>query len=411
VLDMGARDLAPLADLPHTAAYVGSGSSAREQQVRLLKHLRAELDRRRTTPGPHRRTVVLIDGLAALKDEYDDFEGIRLLEGLYRAYADGPEVGLWTAATTSRAKAVPSAMDEVTTQKWLFRLADTYDYAAAGVPARMAPAAVPGRCVLSGSLLHAHVATPATPLADAVATVSQRWGDVAAKPTLIGQLPEQVAVADLGVAAALDEEPWRIPVGVRESDLAPALLEVYEGEHVLVAGPARSGRSTTLLTIAEALRTAPRPPTVWGLCNRRSPLATADLDKVAVGTEGVAALLASARVHNGPLVLLVDDAEKYDDSDQAIAGLLTARPHDLLVVAAGRSDDLRSLYSHWTKTVRKSRCGILLQPNIDYDGDLLGATLPRRSPVAVTAGRGYISSGGTLEFLQTAQPSRPGTDS
>ena len=137
VLDLGSRDLAPLANLPHTAAYVGSGAASREQQVRLLKFVRAELDRRRATPGPHRRTVVLIDGLAALKDEYDDFEGIKLLEGLYRAYSDGPEVGLWCAATTTRAKAVPSAMDEVTTQKWLFRLADQYDYAAAGVPAEV----------------------------------------------------------------------------------------------------------------------------------------------------------------------------------------------------------------------------------------------------------------------------------
>ena len=47
MLDLGTRDLAPLADLPHTAAYVGAGSGAREQQVRFLKYLRQELDRRR----------------------------------------------------------------------------------------------------------------------------------------------------------------------------------------------------------------------------------------------------------------------------------------------------------------------------------------------------------------------------
>ena len=107
VLDMGSRDLAPLAGLPHTAAYVGSGSGTREQQVRLLKYLRAELDRRRAQPGGHRRTVLLLDGLAALKEEYDDFDGLQFLEGLYRAYADGPDVGLWIACATTRAKAVP----------------------------------------------------------------------------------------------------------------------------------------------------------------------------------------------------------------------------------------------------------------------------------------------------------------
>ena len=74
------------------------------------------------------------------------------------------------------------------------------------------------------------------------------------------------------------------------------------------------------------------------------------------------------------------------------------------MVAAGRSDDLRSLYSHWTRTVRKSRAGVLLQPNVDYDGELLGVTLPRRSPVAMTVGRGYLASGGAVELLQAAGP-------
>src|SRR5690606_36650368 len=117
VLDMGSGDLRPLADLPHTAGYVGSGSGAREQQVRLLRYLRSELDRRKAGGTGHRRTVVLIDGLAALREEYQDFEGIALMESMYRAYTDGPELGLHFAVATTRAKSVPPAIDEVTTQK------------------------------------------------------------------------------------------------------------------------------------------------------------------------------------------------------------------------------------------------------------------------------------------------------
>ena len=75
VLDMGSRDLEPLAALPHTVAYVGSGSGARGAAGPV-----PEAPARRAGPapcrsGPHRRTVVLIDGLAALRDEFDDFEG------------------------------------------------------------------------------------------------------------------------------------------------------------------------------------------------------------------------------------------------------------------------------------------------------------------------------------------------
>ena len=48
-------------------------------------------------------------------------------------------------------------------------------------------------------------------------------------------------------------------------------------------------------------------------------------------------MLAQLRVHSGPLVLLVDDAEGIDDADGAIAGLLGAGRPDLHVVAAARA--------------------------------------------------------------------------
>ena len=83
----------PLADLPHTSAYVGSGAGAGELQARMLRYLRTELDRRRAAPGG-RRAVVLLDGLAALRDEYQDFEGQQLLDALYRVYAEGPALGI-----------------------------------------------------------------------------------------------------------------------------------------------------------------------------------------------------------------------------------------------------------------------------------------------------------------------------
>lgn len=409
VLDLGSRDLAPLGDLPHCVAYVGSGSAAREQQIRLLKWARAELDRRRTTPGPHRRTVVLIDGLAALRDEYTDFEGLELLSGLYRAYADGPEVGLWFATATSRAKAIPGAMEEVTTQKWLFRLADAYDYAASGIRPAEAPAHVAGRCVLAETHLQTHVATPGQPLAAAVAEVSARWGQPARKADVVGQLPESVSVTELGATAALTHEPTRIPVGIRESDLSVGYLELYEGEHALIAGPARSGKSTTLLALAEAVKTGDSggvPVQLWAVGNRRSPLGASTLfDRVATGPEDIPALVAAARMQKGRVVVMIDDAERLEDSDASISGLIAANLPGLHLIVAGRSDDLRTMYSHWTKLVRKSRSGLLLLPNPDYDGELLGAAVPRKPPVAMSPGRGYLCTGGASSFVQCASPS------
>lgn len=402
VLDMGPGDLAPLAQLPHTTAYVGSGAGAGELQTRFLRHLRVELERRRAAPGG-RRAVVLIDGLAALRDEYQDFEGQQLLDALYRVYAEGPALGISFAVSTTRAKAVPSAMDEVTTQKWMFRLADPYDYASIGVRPKDVPPPVPGRFIDSTMRLQSHVATPDVPLAEAVARIAETRPGSSRKASAVGRLPDAVLVDELGAGAVFAGEPWRIPIGIAEDDLQPASVEVYDGEHVLIAGPARSGKSSVLLAVAELARTAEGVrPAVWAICDRRSPLASGSFDRIAVGPDEVPALLAGLRLERGPVLLLIDDAERFEDGDQAIATLLTTERPGLCVVAAGRSADLRSMYSHWTRSVRKSRCGVLLQPDVDYDGELLGVTLPRRAPVALTVGRGYAASGGAVRLVQTA---------
>jgi S-DNA-T family DNA segregation ATPase FtsK/SpoIIIE len=355
IVDLGSRELQALERLPHTVAYVGTGAGAKEQQARFLRHLHTELESRRAGSGTRRRAVVLLDGLASLRDEFQDFEGQQLLALLYRAYADGPALGLSFAVSTTRAKAVPSAMNEVTLQKWLFRLADAYDYSSLGVRGKEVPAALPGRCVDPRTSLQMHVATPGIGVEAAVERVRQRWAHAAVKTPAIRRLPSSVTMVELGVEPRLETEPWLIPVGMREADLSPAFLEIYEGEHALIAGPARSGKSTLLLALAAALRgaaTSRGPAQVWGICDRRSPLALAELDRVAVGTDEVPALLASLRLERGPVFLLIDDAERFEDADQSIAGVVTSGQSGLCVIGAGRAADLRGLYSHWTRTLR-----------------------------------------------------------
>ena len=102
--------------------------------------------------------------------------------------------------------------------------------------------------------------------------------------------------------------------------------------------------------------------------------------------------------------LLVDDAELIDDPDQLLTRGLTSAVPGLRVVAAGRPDALRSGYGHWTQLVRRSRLGVLLQPDLLVDGDLLGVTLPRHRPVPRLPGRGYLVADGRVEMIQLARP-------
>lgn len=407
ILDAGARDLAPLAELPHTVAYVGTGAGGKEQQARFLRYLRTELERRRASSGQLRRTVVFIDGLASIRDEFQDYEGQQLLDGLYRAYAEGPELGLWFAVSTTRSKAIPSAIDEVTTQKWLFRLADPYDYSAAGIRPKEAPAAVPGRCVIASSKLQAHIATPAVPLGEAVSTVTARWAGAERKRSVVGRLPDDISLPELNAAAVVHSEPWRIPVGIAEEDLEPAYLESYEDEHILIAGPARSGKSTLLLAIAQSLRAAEAPENpvaIWGICSKRSPLQAAQLDRLAINSADIPGMIADARMQRSTLVILIDDAESLEDPDQSLNNLIAQCPPRVRIIAAGRSADIRQQYGGWTKLLRRGRCGVLLQPDVDFDGEMLAANLPRRSPVPLTTGRGYACAGGVARLVQTMSP-------
>jgi S-DNA-T family DNA segregation ATPase FtsK/SpoIIIE len=103
-------------------------------------------------------------------------------------------------------------------------------------------------------------------------------------------------------------------------------------------------------------------------------------------------------------VLLVDDAELLDDQAAVLATLLATPRPDLLVVAAGRNDGLRGQYGSWLRRVRMSRAGLLLQPDADLDGDLLGVRLPRRPLVRFGPGRGYLVEGGAAEVVQVAMP-------
>ena len=403
--DYGAGDLAPLDGLAHCGSVILAAD--RERQMRLIRHLRAELDRRRSAAaGSSPRIVVLIDNLAGMRAEFDDIEGLELMDALTRVYADGREAGICFAVSTDRLGTVPGPWAAVTTQKWLFRLPDPYDYVSAGLARRNVPAAIAGRAVMAPSGLQIQVGQPTPSVAAAVSEVAARWPAAVRRVHPIGLLPAEVSFASLGATSRLSGEPWHIPIGVRESDLGVAELVLYEGEHALVAGPARSGKSTALWTIAESLRSGQGGVYIAGAGGRRSPLRECPfVERYArVGGEATA-MFASMRTVSGPVVVLIDDAEDFDDGDGAIAALLSTAHPDLHVIVAGRSESLRSMYGHWTKAVARSKTGVLLRPNIDFDGDLLGAPLPRRAPVRMVVGRGYAVNSGEVEVVQVGMAS------
>ena len=326
--------------------------------------------------------------------------------------ADGPPLGVVTVATADRPGAVPAAMSALFPQKLVFRLADAYDYAMVGLAARDVPRLGPGRAVDVGTRREVQVGVPGNGGLAAAVAAAGRWahgrGGEGHRPRPVVTLPEHVALAEVAGAAELGGDEWVIPVGMGDTALSPVGLRLGEGDHALVAGPARSGKSTALSTVA-AVVAGHRPDVVLtAVALRRSPLRLVDgVARLVTEEAGVPATMAAVARDPAPQLVLVDDADAVGDPSGSLASLFALRRPDVHVVAAGRADVLRTAYGHWVVEVRRSRQGLALRPQVELDGELWQTVLPRRRPAPSGPGRGYLVLEGQVELIQTAAPAVP----
>ena len=396
-LEMGRGTFDAFAGSPATRTVVSSGPDAAEQRSRFIRFLHQELRARQASNGEHEPILIYVDGFTELREEYQDHDGQRLLDLLMRVYADGPSVAMHMAMSVHRAASVPTAIDALTEQRWVFRLPNPHDYAALGIRAADMPADTPGRCIETVSGHHLQIVQPpksveATVRALGAGRRRQHFRDPAAV------MPREVMAASLEALLSLREGALELPIGIDEAGLAPVIAKLRPGQHVLVAGPSRSGKSTLLGALRAVCE---RELGVWVVCPQASPLAIPVDARVAVTTEAISEVVRSLRDRSTPALLIIDDADEIDDERGEIEQLLRQTPAGLTIVAAGHSSRLRQRYGHWSAELRDSRCGLLLQPDVDYDGELLGVRLPRSQPVAMSEGRGYWCEQGQVTLVQS----------
>jgi S-DNA-T family DNA segregation ATPase FtsK/SpoIIIE len=403
VLDFDDQALAPLAGLPHTGGYVGAAE--RERQVRLIRMLQGEIDRRRRLAAADLAAlttvptvVLLIDNYAGFASSFDDPADLAIKSGLGRVIADGPGVGIVSIVAAKQPVDVPAQVSSLIPARLLFRLSDRYEYAGLGAPG-VDPPAQPGRCYESWTGREVHVAAahrdgPAA----AVALVEPRSA-LDRPPAPIGTLPEEVKVSQLVDAAAVFDSEWILPVGIGDAELAPVGFRLGEGDHVVISGPARSGKSTALTTLARVGRAARPDLPVFAVVPRRTPLRECpEVDRVLETVRDLRTLLDGV----GSALVLVDDAAVVDDADGILAELAAQPRPGVHVAAAAAAELLRAAYGHWTAGLRRSRLGLALKPNPASDGDLWQTTLPRRGPAQFGPGRGYLVIEGSCELVQVA---------
>ncbi|MBC7373891.1 MAG: FHA domain-containing protein, partial [Frankiales bacterium] len=346
-VDAGAGGLGALAALPHTGAVVGLDEPARlerllawlveqtaERQALLASAGYASLTEQRadsTEPLPH--LLLLIDRWEALVAAFQDVDAGHVLDQVHRLLREGPAAGLHVLLTADRSGLVGRTTSLIE-QRLVLRMADPGDYAAAGLPTRLVTGSLPpGRGWLcGGEPLVAQVALlPGDPSGAGQAAA---LGALAAGVSAPSLAPHRFEPLPATVALAALPGPG-VVLGVGGDELDPVVLTYPDLENgFLIGGPAGSGRSTALLTVAAGLGDLP----VVAVAPRPSPLRA--LPGCLTGND-VAAL--RAQLGDGRIVLLPDDAELLVDGP--LGPLLEdvvrhARDRGTVVVAAGRTTAL-----------------------------------------------------------------------
>ena len=393
VLDLGRGGLAALEDLPHCGAVV----TAREpdRRARLEARLLSEADRRRRLTHDELAAtplhVLLVDGFASWLEQLDDPATYETFEAVQRLVADAPGLRMAVVGSVPRPGAVRGAVAAAVEHHLLHRLADPGEVAALGLRPAAVPDLPPGRAVRpDGSLLQVgHVAD----LPAAVAEVALRTPVPARAPAPVGVLPARVAPTGLGARLRREDGVWHVPVGIDAMSLEPVGWDLHIGDHAVVFGPPAAGRSGLLAGVAAA---AAGDVTVVAVTDHEAgwPVRATVREPSAL-PEVLEAALAAA----GPVLVLLDDAERLSDPGPALDRLASA-PH-VRVVAAARQDVVEADYGHWLRRLARARTGLVLRPVGEPLGDLLGCRLPRRTPVASGPSRGWLVAGGTARFVQT----------
>ncbi len=400
-LDFGTRTLAPLEKLAQVGSVIGSVD--RERQVRLLRHLQDEVaDRRVDGPGDRPAVLLLLDNYGGFSASFDDPADLIYREGLRRIAADGPGVGVFVAMCADQATAVPANLAALIPEKLVFRMADPFDYATLGLPHRELPSLPEGRAVQLSSGLVMQIAQTSPSDLDRIAA---RSGSDGFEPVRIGALPRRSDLADVVNRAVVQEREWFLPIGIGDRRLEPVGWRLGEGDHVLVAGPARSGKSTALLAISTIVARHRPDVAITAMAPRRSPLRdAAHIALLVTDPDEVDLVVERVLSDDAPQLLLVDDADDVTDRQGVLTRLLRQRRPNIRVAGSGRADALRSLYGHWTQELRQSRQGIALRPQAEVDGELWNTRLPRHEPSPHLPGRGYLINEVGVELVQVALP-------
>ena len=386
-----------------------------ERAARLVRAVHTEVRHRHGgTSGP--RLVLLVDGFAPLEELHARLNRGELVEQLLQIARDGRTVGVHLVLAAHRRAEVPPSLSAALGCRIDLRFPTEDDAAMAGCdPSAADRNRPPGRCVVDG--VEAQIAVTDGSSVPRTADPRRSPPPVPALPDVVRlsdlvPLSDLVSQADQAVDDPAVDDPgrrWDVLTGIDADTFSPVVLDL-EHHHAIVAGPARSGRSTTLVTIAASFESS-------HLISARPATATPDgawndaWHPLAMGRslEGVVDAALTAAEQGQPTLLAVDDLpELLDGPDEALLesmllGVIErSRTLPIRLVASGEIDAMTRCYGDLMTKLRSGRTGVLLRPDPDLHGGLLHASLSARDDLPPGPGRGWLVGPGTARPVQVA---------
>ncbi|MFC0198514.1 type VII secretion protein EccCa [Microbacterium arthrosphaerae] len=436
-MDLTGGGLSRIEPFPHVGGVATRGH--RERLTRLLEELTGMLAtrervfrehsldsladmRRRHADGrlpelPSADVVLLVDGLGALRTDFEDLE-----QPLSQLLERGGSFGIHVVVTLSRWSELRLNLQGLVGTRLELKLNDPADSQIARKLSSTLRADEPGR-VLTDEKLFAQVALPLlgevddADIGEALEQIARdsaaRWGGPGAAP--IRLLPEDLSPTEL--PDALDE-PDEIPLGLRQDSMQTVALDlVTRDPHLLVLGDSRCGKTTALRGVVQgAIDRHSAEELVIGLMDARGELAGEIPDDYLGGhaTSGKQARLLAESIASelekrqadrnagGPRILVIAD----DFDILAAGGTEPLRPL-LPYLASARDLRLNVVVARPVAGASRAMFDLALQAVRDTGGTALvmsgdraeGQLLPKLYAEPMIAGRGRLARRGERPTL------------
>ncbi len=385
VLD-GSGSLAQFADAPHCGGVLRRDELTRT--LRLVDWLTSCIRSRQGRPEAREpRILLVVDGWEVFQELSNEHTVGELEDRLMQVCRDGAGHGISVVATGGR-NLLTGRVATLFTTSLAMRMADPSDLLLAGLRSSRIPADMPpGRALLlpEGQEVQLGLAEPAPARYDGAgeSTVHR-----------IGTLPDRVTLGEVPAVG-----PDEVSLGVDVD--GPATLPTGQSGEAgwLVCGPPRSGRTTSLVTLAHGLLS--RRAVGW-LGVQRPP----DMlpDRVHRMSPDDSAGVGRWCTEHPDGVVLIDDLDQLAGmpaEDALTEYLARNRSTGAIVCGSGAAPELAAAFRGLAPALRRRQTGILLQPG-RHDGEVftvrLGSTDARRP------GRGVLVVRGQVREVQVAVP-------